>query len=101
MYSTCILLKDTQLKLLSGTPKTYQTKHESGMMLTLEFCGDCGSPLFKRSDLEMFKGMVAVNVGTLDDKGLVDTLKPVKEHNSGKRTAWVNAFEGAAQMEAY
>ena len=101
MYSTCLFLKDTQLKVLSGTPKVYKRTHETGMILTLEFCDNCGSPLFKRSDWEMFTGMVAVNVGTLDDVGLMDKLAPTKEHNSGKRTAWVNAFEGAVQMETY
>jgi hypothetical protein len=101
MYSTCGFMENTQLRILSGTPKAYHKKHEGGMILTIEFCGDCGSQLFKRSDAEMFKDRVAVNVGTLDDKGLVDGMRPEREHNSARRTSWVCAFEGAEQMETY
>ena len=46
------------------------------MMLTLSFCGDCGSTLWKTATAEPLQGLIIVEIGTLDDLAELDKAKP-------------------------
>lgn len=45
--SASALAPEGRFQLTAGDPKTFTKQHESGMTLTLRFCGDCGSALWK------------------------------------------------------
>lgn len=100
-YSTAIFIQDAQFKVLSGTVKTFTAKHEYGMDLTLHFCGDCSTMMWKTGTAEQFRGKLSLNLGTLDDLSLMDKLKPEKEFYAPKRTAWVPEVQGAVQSQDY
>jgi hypothetical protein len=71
-HSTIAVVKKEEFRLLSGEPREYEFKGESGFAVGRQFCGDCGTPLFSR--LEQFPKMWGVKAASLDDPG---ALKPV------------------------
>ena len=64
-YSADIIVPITGWKLLSGSPKFYEKRADSGNTVTRSFCGDCGSPLFVKE--VAIPDIVTINVGSLDD----------------------------------
>ena len=58
-----------QLTFLSGTPKGFAKRGESGTELTRHFCPECGSPIFTSSPKH--PEHVFVKAGTLDDPTIV------------------------------
>jgi hypothetical protein len=50
---------------ITGKPKYFAVKGESGKSVQRGFCADCGSPLF--SKVEAIPDMLFVKAGTLDD----------------------------------
>ena len=69
-FTTNVLVPLANFGMVSGTPKLYGGAHQSGMTLTIHFCGDCGSTIYKTGTLEIFDGFAIVQGGTLDE-GLV------------------------------
>ena len=67
------------------------------MKFVLHFCDECSAILWKTADAEQFKGKVCVSLGTLDDPGVMNKLKPEKELYTGMRTKWVLEMEGLDQ----
>ena len=52
---------------VTGAPKYFSVKGESGKSVDRGFCPDCGSPVL--SKVEAIPGVVFVKVGSLDDPG--------------------------------
>jgi hypothetical protein len=50
---------------VSGSPKAYAVRASSGKMTTRGFCGDCGTPLFTRS--EATSQFTSIRFTSLDD----------------------------------
>jgi hypothetical protein len=50
---------------ISGTPRGYAVRASSGKMTTRGFCGDCGTPLFTRS--EATSQFTSIRFTSLDD----------------------------------
>ncbi|KAM0425889.1 hypothetical protein ACHAPT_008827 [Fusarium lateritium] len=86
--------------LKSGQPKSFAANHESGMVLTLFFCPECGTVLWKEATAPMFKGLKIVQAGTLTDAtklaGKIDAEFYVPE-----RASWLVALQDAAQKEQF
>lgn len=68
-YTVGVHAKAAQLRIVSGRVKGYTCIADSGRKITREFCPDCGSPLFTRS--EKFPDLVFLKAGCLDDPTLV------------------------------
>lgn len=92
------MIPENDFKITAGTPKHFNTVHESGMNLTVHFCDNCGGTIYKTADLEAFKGMAVVQVGTLDDPDVVAQVKPTMEFWTKYRVPWLSNLEGTAQM---
>ena len=55
----------SHLTVTQGEPRTYEVTAASGLKLTRQFCGDCGSQLF--SERANMPDYLSLKVGTLDD----------------------------------
>jgi len=69
------------------------------MTLTLHWCENCGTKIYKEGDAEAFKGVAIVQAGTLDGEGGmgVGDVKPAVELWVSERVPWLQAREGTGQ----
>ncbi|KAF3392810.1 hypothetical protein F1880_008511 [Penicillium rolfsii] len=82
-----LLLPEGQFKVIAGSAKHHTQMHESGKQLTVYFCGECGSAIYKTH--ELFPGMVVILAGTLDDPQGLEHAKPMVELYSKNRVSWL------------
>lgn len=61
------VVKATDLKILSGTPKVWLKKADSGRDRAHAFCADCGSPIYSGDSDGSLKA-VGLRIGTLDQR---------------------------------
>ena len=88
-FSVNLVALESQLHV-SGELKTYNELDEKGeVCVQRRFCGDCGSPIV--SVLTRPAGIVAIKVGTLDDKSAVS---PTTEAWCVDKQPWVVALPG-------
>ncbi|KAH6604434.1 hypothetical protein Trco_007880 [Trichoderma cornu-damae] len=85
----------------SGSPKSYTKRHEDGFNLTVFFCGDCGTAVYKQADAEMFSTLSLVQSGTLDGSPKDKIGRPVTELNVKLRPSWLVGVEAAAQKQGF
>lgn len=72
------------------------------MTLTIYFCENCGSTLYKEGDSDNFKGLVIIQAGTLD--GMEMKLEDVKlgaELYIKHRVGWVGERKGVTQCQEF
>jgi hypothetical protein len=100
-YTTNICIPKDNYRVTSGTPKTYNWTHESGMRMTFSFCGDCGVNISKTGDHDAFKGLVIVQAGTLDDVTGIVKAAPAAELYVKDRVSWVPEFVGVGQIQEF
>jgi len=85
--------------------KKFSFRHESGTTISLNFCPDCASVLYKEADDESHMGKVVVQAGTLDAGNgsgmVVEDVKVKAELWVGHRVPWVRESEGVAQLEGF
>lgn len=53
------------VRIVTGEPRVFEKRVDSGRTLRRSFCGDCGSPLFTQR--ENTPQVMSIRVGTLDD----------------------------------
>jgi len=68
-YTVGVLVRSTELRIISGEVKGYTTIADSGREITREFCPNCGSPLFTRA--EKCPDLVFLKAGSLDEPELI------------------------------
>ena len=90
-----------KFRITSGSPKQYSATHENGMQLTVSFCGNCGTALYKEADADAFKGVVIVQAGTLDDLNGLESAQPEDELYVKYRASWVPTVATAKQNEEF
>lgn len=90
-----------KLAVTSGAPKSHTQKHEDGFSLTVFFCGDCGSTVYKQADGDMFENVSLVQSGTLDGPALDKISKPSSELNVKLRASWLAEVSAAAQKQGF
>ncbi|KAI4719945.1 hypothetical protein E4T48_03804 [Aureobasidium sp. EXF-10727] len=100
-YSTNIVIPSASFSLLSGQPKKYSAKADSGRTVTTVFCGECGSSLWREGDMSTAEGILVVRVGVLDGEGVVDEARPKAELYVCGRAQWVEGVEGTEQLEKF
>ncbi|EAW18097.1 GFA family protein [Aspergillus fischeri NRRL 181] len=101
MPSGSCLFPQDRFRLVKGTAKEHHETHESGMHLTLHFCGTCGCLLYKTADRKEFEGGVIVLAGTLDDSHALDDAKPEAEFFVKDRASWWPALGDAKQLQGF
>ena len=83
---------ESNFRLLSGIPKQYVKKAESGAARVQAFCGDCGSPIYATSpdgDDRRF----GIRVGTLKQRA---QLAPRRQFWCQSKLPWVPDMPGEA-----
>jgi hypothetical protein len=80
---------ENDFSLLSGTPKAFHYVANSGKGLDRNFCPECGARVFS-SNLESFPGTIFVQLGSLDDAGLIS---PKMEMFVKRRLPWALPLE--------
>jgi hypothetical protein len=85
-FSVNLMVHESQLSI-DGELSTYEEHGEHGDALYVRrrFCGGCGSPIV--SELVQTEGVVAVKVGTLDDRS---DIRPLAEVWCVDRQPWVD-----------
>jgi hypothetical protein len=77
------------------------------MLLTVHFCGECGTRIYKEGDREDFFGTVIVQAGTLDGdeggkKGMgIGDFKVGVELWVKERVGWLEEVGGAGQCQEF
>jgi hypothetical protein len=99
--SVNLLVPQDHFHLVKGTAKEHHETHESGMHLTLHFCGNCGCLLYKTADRKEFEDGVIVLAGTLDDPQALDDAKPEAEFFVKERPSWWPALDDAKQLQGF
>ncbi|KAH7082951.1 Mss4-like protein [Paraphoma chrysanthemicola] len=94
-YSSNSIFSDEGFKVSQGSPKQHKKVADGGNEIVSNFCGDCGSTMWRTG--ATFPGKLIVKAGTLDDTSILDNYKVDAELYAPTRPKWVNAQEGAAQ----
>ncbi|KAL6907353.1 Mss4-like protein [Trichoderma evansii] len=90
------VIPEEKFTVTRGQPKSYAMEHEYGMTLTIFFCPECGTTLWKEATAPMFKGLKLVQAGTLTDaKKLGNTIDA--EFYSPERASWLAPAKDAVQ----
>ncbi|KAL2673971.1 hypothetical protein Neosp_012417 [[Neocosmospora] mangrovei] len=96
--TTNFIVPEEKFTLNSGQPKSFSTEHETGMIIKLFFCSDCGTTMWKEASAPQFKGVKIVQAGTLTDPtnftGNIDV-----ELYAPERASWLVALQGVEQKE--
>ncbi|KFY84909.1 hypothetical protein V500_08886 [Pseudogymnoascus sp. VKM F-4518 (FW-2643)] len=98
-FSLNALLPKAAVKVTSGTFKTFTKAHENGMLLTITFCPECATTIYKEADDVAFEDKVILQIGTLD--GALDSLGPEAELWVQHRPGWLPEFAGAVQKQEF
>jgi hypothetical protein len=102
-FTTNLIVPITALKITSGAEylKSYPHPHQTGMTLTIHFCSNCGSTLYKEGDSEALNGTAVVQAGSIDQGVTLDDLKVSGELFVSQRAPWVKPLEGAGQLQTF
>ncbi|KAK9372181.1 Mss4-like protein [Lipomyces chichibuensis] len=102
-FSTCLMFPEDKFSIVTGSRplKTFAKKHESGMMLSLHFCPNCATVLYKTADSEKMKGLVILQAGTLDNGLAINMEKPNAELWTKYRTSWLEEVTGSKQCNEF
>jgi hypothetical protein len=101
VFTTNVVVPDSNFKITAGKPKTYATVQDSGMTLTYSFCVNCGNTVTKTGDADAFRGVTLIVAGSLDDDSGVENAEPGIEFYVSRRASWLPALAGKAQMKEF
>ncbi|KXH66370.1 hypothetical protein CSAL01_13508 [Colletotrichum salicis] len=87
-------LKDVKI---TGNPKTYSTKANTGNIVTSHLCSNCGVTLWR--DGPPSNGLMYLKAGTLNDFKDQKLVTPVAETFVSKRLGWLGSVLGGIQKQ--
>jgi hypothetical protein len=87
VVSTSALIKKSQLRMLKGTAKFYQSSTD----IERGFCANCGSPMFFRPITEDW---ISILSGTLDDP---EVAPPQGHYGVESRISWLKIVDDLKQ----
>jgi hypothetical protein len=88
VVSTSAIIKKSQLRMLKGTAKFYQSSTD----IERGFCANCGSPMFFRPIKEDW---IAILSGTLDDP---EVAPPEGHYGVESRISWLKIVDDLKQQ---
>jgi hypothetical protein len=108
-FTVNIFVPQASVTITSASqPKTYVQPHETGIPITIYFCGNCATTLYKHGGSEKFKDFFVVQAGTIDpqkeengEKKGLDVETPDAEYWTDCRAAWLGEVEGMKQFAAF
>ncbi|KAF8852685.1 DUF636 domain protein [Acephala macrosclerotiorum] len=107
-FTTNLIVPAANFTILTGEDKlkTFSMKHPSGMTLTIRFCENCGTKIYKTGDDPAFAGVNIVQAGTLDhadgEKGMgIKDVKVGVELWVSERVGWLGEHAGVAQCQTF
>ena len=94
-FSLNLIGLESQLSV-DGTLQNYQEtgENDDGVYVNRRFCGSCGSPIV--SELLQTEGVIALKVGTLDDRS---DITPAVEVWCVDKQPWVDLADIAVSMD--
>ncbi len=84
-------MKDSDFRVLEGTPTIHEKTSKEGRVVKQSFCGICGSNLWGQTEF----GLVSVAAGTLDDP---NAFKPTKSVFVADAPHWARIPEELEEM---
>ncbi|RYP43426.1 hypothetical protein DL768_009941 [Monosporascus sp. mg162] len=96
-HSTNIVVPGSRFKVISGAPKTISKTADTGRQITSNFCGDCGSTLFREG--EAFGDDKVIKVGIMDDINALEDAKPALELFAVRKASWILDVPGAKKLD--
>ncbi|RSL66840.1 hypothetical protein CEP53_003246 [Fusarium sp. AF-6] len=93
-------IPEDKFTVTKGQTKSYSAEHEYGMTLTIFFCPDCGSTLWKEATAEHFKGLKLAQGGTLNDAKNLDTTINA-EFYAPERASYLTPIKNATQSKDF
>lgn len=96
-FATNVFVKEDDLVILQGTPRSYRHAADSGNTMTKEFCGDCGSQLFGFGSGST--GIRHVKVGTIDDVSAVPAIRPEIEVFTSRKLPFTRLSDETEHFE--
>ena len=66
-FFPAVVVKDTDLLMLSGEARWYESKADRGHVMRRGFCANCGSPVFLVNEARA--NVIILYAGNLDDPG--------------------------------
>ncbi|CAI7677768.1 unnamed protein product [Penicillium pancosmium] len=87
-FSSNIIVPQSSLKYIKGSPKLYSDHSNKGGQVLREFCPDCGTPFTSRSNDD--KEFIAVKSGTLDEEHRLNCAKLATEIYYHRKDIWVD-----------
>ncbi|KAJ5921072.1 hypothetical protein N7466_009398 [Penicillium verhagenii] len=100
-YTTNFIIPETNFSKISGILRKCTAKHENGMDLTVNFCENCGTTIFKTASAKDFAGVIILAAGTVDQGQGVEKAKPERELWVKYRGNWLPPLEGAIQNQEF
>ena len=92
-FNIGVRFNQTEFRIVSGSPKGFTKRGESGRELTRHFCPECGSPIFTSSPRH--PDYVYVKAGSLDDPLIV---KPTHENWVASAAPWSHIDDDIASF---
>jgi len=88
-FNVAVRCDPAKFRILSGTPKGYTKRADSGNELTRYFCPECGSPIYTASPEH--PEHVYLKAGTLNDPRVV---KPARQNWLASAVPWSKIDDG-------
>ena len=87
-------------RLTKGNPRSFSKDHEYGMVLTVFFCPECGTTLWKEATADQLKGLKLVQAGTLTESSSLDESVDAELYTS-TRVSWALPLGGVEQRAQF
>ena len=95
-FATNVFVREDDLVVTQGTPRSYSHPADSGNTMTKEFCADCGSQLFGSGSGST--GVKHVKVGTIDDVSAA-AIQPQIEVFTSKKMPFIRLNDETEHFE--
>ncbi|KAG4438941.1 hypothetical protein IFR05_005567 [Cadophora sp. M221] len=109
-FTANIFVPKSSLQITSGSAKLkkYVQPHETGLAITLTFCSNCSTALYKHGGSEKYEDYYVVQAGTIDaEEGEggktmgIDVIVPDEEYWTKFRACWLGPVKGLKQFEEF
>ncbi|KAJ5607687.1 hypothetical protein N7537_004306 [Penicillium hordei] len=91
---------EANFSVTKGHPKSYAMQHQWGFTLSIFFCPECATVMWKTATDAGLQGMKIVQAGTVSDVSQLNE-KIDAEFYSPERPSWLAPVENADQREQF